>query len=364
MRSADPSQMAIKASIPSDGSCTHSQPHDCHTPPAASTAISEFLARSPADDAPPDAPTSLSENFRHGGWMPFRRRVEQALLTTEGITPRRIAAFRLCGCDAFVEARSRNPGLPSIKEYRIRQTKCHDRFCVPCSQERSNRIRMSLLKHMHPLENLKLITLTLAASDDTLSQILDRITRCFRLLRNKPLWNKNVQGGCAIIETKLGAGSKKWHVHFHVVAQSRYIPQDKLAELWQQITGDSRIVDIRPVGAKTGAVQYITKYITKAADHSIVMSPRHLSEALTAFHGRRLVTTFGTWRGLELMEKPANDNDYYYDENLGSRQPKPAWRPIGSLDAVLSDAAAGSPYALDVVRKLRRGPRPPPPDGL
>jgi len=332
-------------------------------------AVRSFLNAAPEPAAPVTTNQSdLAENFRHGGWMPFRRRVEQALITTPGISPRRLAAFRCCGCDAFVEARSRvvncnTPSGPALfgQEYRVRATKCHDRFCVPCSQERSNRIRCSLLKHMHTRGNMKLITLTLAASDRPLHEILDRITKCFRLLRNKPLWKKNVKGGVSIIETKIGDGSGKWHVHFHIVAETSFIPQRELSHLWHKITGDSHIVDIRQVGARVGAVSYITKYITKAADHSIVMSPKHLSEAITAFHGRRLVSTFGTWRGLELMEKPSDDADYYFDPTDQCRYPKPDWRPLGSLATLLALAQAGDAAAAAVVRKLRRPAGRPPP---
>lgn len=296
--------------------------------------------------------SDLAEDFRHGGWAPFRRRVQAALASMPGVSVRRQSAFRSCGCDAFVESRFLT-GMRQAKEYRIRSTKCHDRFCVPCSNERARRIRKNLLDHMAPKENLSLITLTLAASDAPLRTCLDRITRCFRLLRNKPVWKKSIEGGCCIIETKIGKGSGQWHCHMHVVADAKYCDQKKLSEQWLAITGDSRIVDIRRVGAKTGAVQYVTKYVTKAADHSIVTSPKHLQESIRAFEGRRLVSTFGTWRGLKLSE----NNDEDEDVGCGGE-----WRPEGRLDAWLARAALNDLEALAVVRRLRGGiARPPPP---
>ena len=311
----------------------------------------KFLAEKPAEGNASGFSSDLAEQFRHGGWAPFRKRVDDALVITPGISPRRLSAFRSCGCDAFVEFRTVGFENKST-DYRIRSTKCHDRFCVPCASERSRRIRDSLLRHMNGRENLSLITLTLKASTDPLTTILDRITRCFRLLRNKPLWKKQVQGGCSIIETKTGQGSGEWHVHFHVVAEAKFLNQRVLSDLWLNITGDSSIVDIRRVGAHAGAVQYITKYITKAADHSIVMSPKHLGEAITAFNGRRLVSTFGTWRGLELMEKVD-------DEQLS--QSATEWQGLGRLDDFLRDAASGDPRSVAIVRTLRRGPVRPPP---
>jgi hypothetical protein len=320
--------------------------------PADASLVQQFLSQKPSDNIAQVQTPDLAEQFRHGGWAPFRKRVDAALAATPGISPRRLSAFRGCGCDAYVEYRLIGRDNPA-KEFRIRSTKCHDRFCVPCAAERSSRIRDSLARHMYQRENMSLITLTLAASTAPLTEILDRITRCFRLLRNKPLWKKAVQGGCSIIETKLGEGSGAWHVHFHILAETKFLHQARLSELWHSITGDSRIVDIRRVGAHSGAISYITKYVCKAADHSIVMSPKHLQEAITAFNGRRLVSTFGTWRGLELMEK--------VDEELSSYAVG-EWQGMGRLDDFLRDAARGDPAAIAVIRTLRRGTsRPPPP---
>jgi hypothetical protein len=347
-----------------------------HTPPrstastAPNTVITDFLSRTAADDK---MPSDQAMDFRHSGWAPYRARVEQALRETEGITPRRLAAFSVCGADAWIESRRKLVHCPRTNfdaattgtathfgnEYRIKSTKCHDRFCVPCSQERSFRVRQALLKHMQPLDNLKLITLTLKASTDGLSAILDRITRCFRLLRNRPIWKKNIEGGVSIIETKLGKNSGAWHCHFHVVCRGKFTSQAKLADEWQRITTDSRIVDIRPVGARSGAVTYITKYITKAADHEIVMSPKHLSEAIVAFTGRRMVSTFGTWRGLELMEKPHEEQFITED---GIHLDRDAWCPVGPLGTLLAAAAAGDAAAIIIFAKLRQKPARPPPN--
>lgn len=327
-------------------------------------ATQKFLSEKPAEPAlsncePAVHNTSdLAEQFRHSHWQPFRKRVSKALADNPDITQRRLSAFNCCGCDAHVEVRSLGE---FSKSYRIVSTKCHDRFCLPCSKARAERIRASLMLWMHGRENLSLITLTLKQGNQPLREILDRITRCFRALRNKPLWKKAVTGGVATIEAKIGTDGKAWNVHFHVVAEAKFLRQDKLAELWLSITGDSRVVDVRRVGAKSGAVQYITKYVTKSSDHSIVMSPTHLAEAIVAFTGRRLVSTFGTWRGVQLMEK--------HDETEVS-QFAGEWRPIGPLDEFIRRAADGSAEALFIMRqltpnrKLAQRPGQPPPGGL
>lgn len=322
----------------------------------------EFLNAAPetpqATALPMELTPDLSIDFRHSGWMPARRRVDAALRATPGVSPRRVAAFCSCGSNATVEMsepkQTCNPAAEAqlkraIKNahpaFRIRSIKCHDRFCVPCSNERSRRVRHAILDYIHGMPDLSLITLTLLASEDTLTACLDRITKAFKALRQKALWKKAVKGGISIIETKVGEGSGRWHCHYHILCQAGYLDQKKLSALWLEVTGDSYIVDIRRVGARTGAVQYITKYITKSSDQNIVNSPRHLSEAIIGFTGRRLVSTFGTFRGLQLME---NVDEYKHEED-GPTQ----WRTVGLLEDIISKAAEGDPSATRILRILR-----------
>lgn len=311
--------------------------------------------------------SNLASEFRHSGWAPFRKRVDEALASIPEVSERRLSAFRCCGGDAFVETRtltSVNAGTGGINganvEYRIRSTKCRDRFCVPCSNARASVIRKQLAIHMHGVtkgkeagRRLSLIGLTLAQSKAPLTEILDRLTKCLRALRNKPLWKKAVQGGVSIIENKIGEDGESWHCHFHIIAEAKFINQKALSALWHEITGDSYITDVRRVGALSGAISYITKYVTKAADHSILVSPRHLQEAITAYSGRRLVSTFGTWRGLQLSEDP---DEEFTSESAGD------WRPIGPLDEFIRRAAAGSTEAISIMRRLTTRKREPPDD--
>lgn len=369
MTPSNPSRLANKPVIPPSGdtlppSSVRSPDRDdgweaakkfLSTPgPAAPASPVEFVPR-----------VDLAETFRHSGWMPNRRRVQAAMKAIPALSPRRISAFSACGCDARIEARAHGFGAGAgvivaggvdrskfHMEYRVRSTKCHDRFCVPCAAERAHRIRSALLGHIAGRKNLSLITLTLRASDATLSSIIDRITKAFRLLRSKKIWKDAIAGGCAIIETKIASDGQSWHVHYHILSEAKFIDQGDLSDAWLKITGDSKIVDVRRVGSHVGATKYITNYVTKGADVDIVKSPRHLTEAITGFAGRRLVSTFGTWRGLQLMELPDEDEP---SSSLGQ------WENVGSLHDMLAAAAAGDARARDIVRQLRRGVRSPAP---
>lgn len=322
-------------------------------PPAASAArdgfIDKFLA-APPDPTPGHlltAPSELSTNFRHSGWAPFRKRVAEAFKELPEVSERRHAAFNICGADAYVEWQYAT-SLQNNKNYRIRCTKCHDRFCVPCSQEKGRIVRDVLSTHMIGRPNMSLITLTLKRSTDPLTTILDRITKHFRALRVTPLWKRAVRGGVAIIETKIGTDKDSWHCHFHVLAETKYIDQKELSATWLAITGDSEIVDIRRVGSHAGAIKYVTNYVTKSADTAVVTSPKHLREAITAFTRRRLISTFGSWRGLQLSERKEGDDNYY--------PPSEGWQPYRSLNDVLAGAAMGDIECKAILRELRRTP--------
>jgi len=315
-------------------------------PAAAAAAAAAFVPR-------PD----LCLGFRHSGWVPQREKVDAVLSVLPCVSQRRVGAFRSCGADAVVQRLQTtiNPfGSADFihhYKYRIVSTKCHDRWCLPCSQERAMRARAALNNHMEGMGNVKILTLTLLASDDELKDILDRITRHFRAMRNTSLWKKNVKGGVATIEAKIGDGSGKWHVHYHVVMQAAYIPQRELSNLWFKITGDSYIVDIRPMGSLRGGISYITKYITKAADRSVINSPPHLAAAIQAFTGRRLVSTFGTFRGVQLMERVPDDADTV-ESPIYTALKQTAWETVGPLDALITRSVGGDYAALKILRAL------------
>ena len=52
--------------------------------------------------------------------------------------------------------------------------------------------------------------------------------------------------------------------HLHILV-NRYVHQRQLANDWRRITGDSFVVDVRPVDAQRAA-HYVAKYLSKALD--------------------------------------------------------------------------------------------------
>ena len=118
---------------------------------------------------------------------------------------------------------------------------------------------------------------------------------------------------------------KGWHPHVHAVWLC-YTPPDpfKLSEEWHQLTGDSYIVDVRPIDMAdpVGGFCEVFKYALKFSDLPDL-------ERLTAYRtlkGKRLQDSFGDLRGLDvepsdqdelLEELPYIERLYYFQRGAG-----------------------------------------------
>lgn len=238
----------------------------------------------------------LSVNFRHSGWLLNRARMRSALVESS-ISPRTLSRFDLCGSDPWVAV---DPNDPS--RLTILANHCHSRWCVPCAHDRAARIaaNLELLIEHHPH---RFLTLTLKHSDTPLSLQLSRLLDSFRRLRRLPFWRNAVSGGAAVLEVKHSHRDNLWHPHLHVLLDSKFLRHQDISAEWFRITGDSYIVDIRLINSHEQAARYMTKYLTKPVPVTVINKPAALSELLEAFRGRRLVLTFGTWRGFPLTRR-------------------------------------------------------------
>jgi hypothetical protein len=102
-------------------------------------------------------------------------------------------------------------------------------------------------------------------------------------------------------EVKKGSGSGLWHPHLHMVALAQVQPDGgTLSREWHAITGDSFIVDVRPIDLADPASGFLEvfKYALKFAD----MDPADTLSAWQALRGRRLVGSAGAFRGIEVPD--------------------------------------------------------------
>lgn len=126
-------------------------------------------------------------------------------------------------------------------------------------------------------------------------------------LRGKCAFNQvnKFAGAVWSIETKIGENSGVWHPHLHGIAMCTDIPVvERMREEWKDITGDSFVLHARPIyDDPVEAFLEIFKYAVKLSDLEL----RENLEAYETLRGKRLVDSFGVFRGVEVPEALEDD---------------------------------------------------------
>ena len=124
-----------------------------------------------------------------------------------------------------------------------------------------------------------------------------------------------VEGAVWSYEIKRGANSGDWHPHLHMIALAEHQPQkDWLSDTWRNITGDSFIVDVRPINEDDhiGGFMEVFKYAVKFSDQP----PADTVHAWQTLGGKRLLGSSGCFRGVsvpdELLDDPEGFSDLPY----------------------------------------------------
>lgn len=267
--------------------------------------------------------TDLETLHRHEEWAEDRQRVWDALRRT-GVRGNALQAFCHCGSSCYVQ-HSHSRGA-----YRLTSNQCRSRWCLPCQQARAARLRASVKDQLEQWQRVRFITLTLRHSDTPLSAQLDRLQSSYKELRRHNLWTQSIKGAAAFVEVKTSEKTGLWHPHMHIIAVGGWIDQRELSREWHKITGDSSIVDVSLARSKEGVAHYVTAYVTKPLDRSVVCDPERLDEAIVALKGRRLVNGTGTLK--KISDGAVHDG---VDD----------WHTIGRLDQLLNDARRGNDQA-------------------
>ena len=121
-----------------------------------------------------------------------------------------------------------------------------------------------------------------------------------------------VEGAVWSYEIKRGKGSGLWHPHLHMIALSETPPdQVELSREWHGITGDSFIVDVRPINQDDhiGGFLEVFKYAVKFSDQP----PEDTVHAWQTLAGKRLLGSAGAFRGVEVPESLLDDPEGFAD---------------------------------------------------
>jgi hypothetical protein len=194
--------------------------------------------------------------------------------------------------------------------------RCHLQCCPDCWETKSHReLSRTLPKVLQAIkDDPSLITafntLTLRSEKKRgLRGGCKQIKGNFKDLRRQKVW-KNCVGGYGRIENTF---SKKfgWHPHLHnLLLLKDYIPQKQLSAAWQDITGDSMVVDIRTVKDLAAGLVECIKYPFKPADLRR-LGKAEITEMLN-MKGARLGVSFGVLFGIETDDdiETTLENDY------------------------------------------------------
>lgn len=203
-------------------------------------------------------------------------------------------------------------------------------ICGLCAILRGSRLlasylaRFNLVRVVNPRLRPIFVTLSVRNGED-LNERLEHLRCSFRNLHrrrnrpNQPSVMHEVAGGFFSTEiTNVGNG---WHPHIHAVfmvdedsqafTDSRTWALQKLSPEWHAITGDSFIVDARPITPTDEENPYaagfceVFKYAVKPAELGCDL----LLQAFPILTGKRLVGAFGCFFGIKEPTKLTDDLD-------------------------------------------------------
>ncbi|KKM95344.1 hypothetical protein LCGC14_1189170 [marine sediment metagenome] len=205
---------------------------------------------------------------------------------------------------------------------KIASRSCKLRWCPLCSNSKKYLLASETKEWLETVEKPKFLTLTLKHSENELVNQIDNLYKSFRKLRLMKCYKKLFKGGVWFFQIKKSDKDDLWHPHLHCVIDSKYIDWTKLWKAWLTITRSSKVVDIRSVKDPDQVAEYVARYAARPSDLAKLELPDQL-ELVEALHGRRLVGTWGTARGMSLSPSKPQDADKW--KNVGS------WGIIASL---------------------------------
>ena len=158
-----------------------------------------------------------------------------------------------------------------------------------------------------------LLTLTVKNGDDleerhahltkSLRKLLDQRRNFNAGSRGHP-WTELCKAEAGVYTHEQTNKGNGWHPHTHMIILCASAPsQSALSAEWHRITGDSMIVDCRPItGGESGdyseGFMEVFKYAVKFSDLSLEDN-WHAAQVLK---GKRLLNSFGLFRGVEVPE--------------------------------------------------------------
>ncbi|MNZ56565.1 Replication protein [compost metagenome] len=229
-----------------------------------------------------------------------------------------IAAARLGSCGNWLHFRDYYT-VDKIRLHAAQFCKQH-LICPLCAIRRGAKTlaaylsRWQVIHEASPHLQLYLITFTVKNGPELAERQAHLVRGLKRLLARRRDFNAGtarapwtemckVEGGVYTQEvTNIGNG---WHPHAHMLAACTSAPDaSALATEWQAITGDSFVVDVRPItGDPVDGFLEVFKYAVKFADLDYAQN-WHAAQVLK---GKRLLASFGAFWGVKVPEEMTDE---------------------------------------------------------
>lgn len=286
------------------------------------------MARSPRPEAQKENPDSLAGEIGVEGIEALPKRVDRygkakkgALDVAEymGTLPKHQAmANTVKGCGNYLLFRHFFT-IDAVKLHAASFCRKH-LLCPLCAIRRGAKALAAYLDRFEAIKRTNarlrpfLVTLTVKDGPD-LRERFKHLHTCQRELwkrkqRGRGSVLDQVEGAVWSYEVKRGQGSGLWHPHLHMIALSEVMPDaDRLSRDWHEITGDSFIVDVRPISQEDPASGFVEvfKYAVKFSDQE----PADTVHAWETLTGKRLLGSAGCFRGVEIPEDLTDDPGDY-----------------------------------------------------
>lgn len=228
---------------------------------------------------------------------------------------------RVMECGDWLKFRDYYTG-PGIKLHSANFCK-NTLVCSLCAIRRASRNlaayleRLQVVQVVRPTLRPYLVTLTVR-NRPHLGKALRHLTDSLTLLHRRRTDTKSrslmreVAGGVFSIEvTNTG---KEWHPHVHAIWLAEKQPDMfALRAEWEQITGDSFMCDVRPIekienpeadiDPHAAGFAEVFKYAMKPSE----LGPARMIEAYPILKGKRLIGSFGAFRGVPESKDLADD---------------------------------------------------------
>lgn len=182
--------------------------------------------------------------------------------------------------------------------------------------------RVGALRADDPSLKAYMVTLTVKNGDD-LRERFTHLAGNLRTLHRRRSRNNTdsevLKARSAVWSYEFTQRGRGWHPHVHAVWLCHQAPDAfKLAREWQALTGDSYIVDVRPMDEADPVAAFLEvfKYALKFSD---LADPDRL-HAYKTLKGKRLQDSFGALRGLDVEPSETDEllEDLPYIERMFS----------------------------------------------